>query len=58
MKDSTQERIRVIINRNQESVGIGAFLIKSGNGQSEILAEHGLIGCKLEGYGYILVKEK
>jgi hypothetical protein len=39
-------------------VGIGAFLIKSGNGQSEILAEHGLIGCKLEGYGYILVKEK
>ena len=55
---STQERIRVIINRNQESVGIGAFLIKSGNGQSEILAEHGRIGCKLEGYGYILVKEK
>ena len=55
---STQERIRVIINRNKESVGIGAFLIKSGNGQSEILAEHGLIGCKLEGYGYILIKEK
>ena len=53
---SDTERIRVMINRNEEPMDVAAFLAESGSGQSEILLVHGLLGSKLDGYGYVIMK--
>ncbi len=53
---SATERIRVMINRNEEPMDVAAFLAEPGSGQSEILLVHGLMGSKLDGYGYVIIK--
>ena len=53
---SATERIRVMINRNEEPMDVAAFLAEPGSGQSEILLVHGLLGSKLDGYGYVIIK--
>lgn len=53
---SATERIRVMINRNEEPMDVAVFLAEPGSGQSEILLVHGLLGSKLDGYGYVMIK--
>lgn len=53
---SATERIRVMINRNEEPMDVAAFLAEPGSGQSEILLVHGLLGSKLDSYGYVIIK--
>ena len=53
---SATERIRVMINRNEEPMDVAVFLAEPGSGQSEILLVHGLLGSKLDGYGYVIIK--
>ena len=55
---SATERIRVMINRNEEPMDVAAFLAGPGSGQSEILLVHGLLGSKLDGYGYAIIKSR
>ena len=55
---SATERIRVMINRNEAPMDVAAFLAEPGSGQSEILLVHGLMGSKLDGYGYAIIKSR